>query len=359
MASNSRRAPARLSTSQARRPAIVRLVDRHESQEHLAHFAEAVRSGLLSEPKTLPWTFFYDEAGSRLFEAICELPEYYLTRTEDAILREDAAEMVDCLDPGADEEATIVELGSGSAVKTQRLIAAGLHRYGRLHYVPIDVSPSALEDSARRLARRFPSLRVTGYIADYRRGLERITARSRGPRLIVFLGSSLGNYDMGPAAELLTMVARTMRPADRLLLGTDLAKDRAVLEAAYDDAQGITAAFDLNLLHRINRELGANFRVESFTHRATYRPDRGRVESHLVSTREQTVQVPAADLTVRFLRGETIHTENSHKYTPEMLAGLADSAGLRGGSGLDRRSRLVPAPAVEIAGGARSDGGSG
>jgi L-histidine Nalpha-methyltransferase len=328
LASNSRCTVAHSSISQPRRPTIVRLIEPQESQAHVAAFADAVRSGLLAEPKTLPWTFFYDEIGSGLFEAICDLPEYYLTRTEDAILRHDAEAMVDCLDPGPDDdEATIVELGSGSAVKTQRLIAAGLHRYGRLHYVPIDVSPSALEDSARRLVRRFPSLRVTGYVADYRRGLERITARSRGPRLIVFLGSSLGNYDMGPAAELLTMVARTMRPTDRLLLGTDLAKDQAVLEAAYDDSRGVTAAFNLNLLHRINRELGADFDVESFTHRATYRPDRGRVEIHLVSTREQTVHVAAADLTIRFSQGETIHTENSHKYTPEMLAELAGTAG--------------------------------
>src|SRR5262245_12310628 len=208
---------------------IVRLIEPQDSREHVAIFARAVRSGLLAGPRTLPWTYFYDEAGSRLFEAICELPEYYLTRTEDAILRKYAAAMVDCLEPGPDEEVTIVELGSGSARKTQRLIAAGLERHGRLHYVPIDVSPSALEDSARRLAHRFPSLWVTGYVADYRRGLERITARPNGPRLIVFLGSSLGNYDMGPAAELLSAVARTMRPADRLLLGTDLAKDRAVL----------------------------------------------------------------------------------------------------------------------------------
>lgn len=303
------------------------MIEPLDSAEHIAQFAQAVRAGLTAEPKTLPWTFFYDEAGSRLFEAICELPEYYLTRTEDAILREDADAMVDGLDPGPDEEATIVELGSGSAHKTQRLIAAGLRRFGRLHYVPIDVSHSALEDSARRLARRFPSLRITGYVADYRRGLERITDRSGGPRLIVFLGSSLGNYDLGPATELLTTIARTMRPHDRLLLGTDLAKERDVLEAAYDDAQGVTAAFDRNLLHRINRELGADFQASSFGHRATYRLDRGRVESHLVSLREQTVRIPAADLTIRFLRGETIHTENSYKYTPAMLAGLAGAAG--------------------------------
>jgi uncharacterized SAM-dependent methyltransferase len=145
--------------------------------------------------------------------------------------------------------------------------------------------------------------------------------------LIVFLGSSLGNYEMAAAEELLAMIARTMHSTDRLLLGTDLAKDRALLEAAYDDARGVTAAFNLNLLHRINRELRADFQVEAFRHRAVYHPDRGRVEMYLVSTCQQSVQVAAADLTVRFNEGELIHTENSHKYTPEMLTHLANAAG--------------------------------
>ena len=153
-------------------------------------------------------------------------------------------------------------------MKTQRLIAAASRRLGRLHYVPIDVSSSALEESARRLTRQFPALKVTGYVADYRSGLERILSRARGPRMIVFLGSSLGNYDQDAAAELLGMIRQTMRPEDTLLLGTDLAKEQSVLEAAYDDAQGVTAAFNLNLLRRINRELGADFAVDAFAHRA-------------------------------------------------------------------------------------------
>jgi dimethylhistidine N-methyltransferase len=305
------------------------LIEPENSEEHVAAFSRAVSEGLSSEPKTLPWTYLYDEEGSRLFEAICGLPEYYLTRTEDAILRREAELIVSGWEFGPDEqEVTIVELGSGSAVKTQRLIAAALDRFRRLHYVPIDVSPTALEESARRLTRRFPALRVTGYVADYRRGLERITARATGPRLIVFLGSSLGNYDPGPAGELLAMIAATMRPADRFLLGTDLAKDRAVLEAAYDDRQGVTAAFNLNLLRRINRELGADFQVDAFTHRAAYHPEHGRVEMHLVSSRRQTVHLPASGLSVPFAEGETIHTESSHKYTLETLAGLASKAGL-------------------------------
>lgn len=318
---------ATASSHEARQPNIVHLVSPADSETHLKAFAEAVRSGLVARPRTLPWGYFYDEAGSRLFEAICQLPEYYLTRTEDAILRQYASEMVGGLscDPGA--EVTLIELGSGSAQKTQRLIAAGLHRQGRLHYVPIDVSPSALEESALRLSHRFHGLRISGYVADYRRGLERIMARARGPRLILFLGSSLGNYTMDSAAELLAMISRTMQVDDRLLLGTDMAKEPAVLEAAYDDAQGVTAAFNLNLLHRINRELGADIDVESFGHKAIYRPERGRVEMHLVCTREQTVNIPAADLTLRFYAGESIHTENSHKYNEAMLTQLKESAG--------------------------------
>ena len=278
-------------------------------------------------PRTLPWGYFYDESGSRLFDLICELPEYYLTRVEDSILRRHAQEMIAHLAGDPDKEPTLIELGSGSARKTQRLITAGLDTYGRLHYVPIDVSPSALEESARRLARRFHGLRISGYVADYRRGLERIMARGRGPSLIIFLGSSLGNYDAEPAAELLAMIARTMCADDRLLLGTDMAKEAAVLEAAYDDSRGITAAFNLNLLRRIDHELGADFQVDAFRHAAVYRPDRGRVEMHLVCTREQTVRVPAANLTIRLAAGMTIHTENSHKYTAGMLERLREAAG--------------------------------
>jgi dimethylhistidine N-methyltransferase len=324
-----------------RRPhTIVQLIDPRESAGHLTQFASAVRAGLMATPKTLPWRYFYDEEGSRLFEAICELPEYYLTRTEDAILCRHADALVDCLGDGGSfrDEPTIIELGSGSAIKTQRLITAALRRHDRLHYVPIDVSPSAVEECARRLTARFPNLRVTGYVADYRRGLERIMARAQGVRLIVFLGSSLGNYDLGPATELLTMIRRTMRPGDRLVLGTDMAKDAGVLEEAYDDAQGVTAAFNLNLLARINRELGGDFPLDGFTHRAIYRPAEGRVEMHLVSLRDQTVSIRAADLSIRFAAGETIHTENSHKFTTIMLDQLCQSSGyLHDGAWSDRR----------------------
>jgi L-histidine Nalpha-methyltransferase len=286
-------------------------------------FALAVRAGLRSKPKTLPCQYFYDERGSRLFEQICELPEYYLTRTEDAILLEHADAMVG----GWLGDPVMVELGSGSSSKTRRLIRAALGSYGGLNYVPIDVSKTILEESAEALVEEFPRLHVTGFAANYRDALAGVVERFDRPKLFVFLGSSLGNYEPDQAVELLSLVSKSMDPADRLLLGTDLDKDPSVLEAAYDDAQGVTARFNLNLLERINRELGGRFDLDRFEHRARYRADLRRVEMHLVSLERQEVEIPGARLTVRFAKGESIHSENSHKYTLEMLKGLADRSG--------------------------------
>ena len=269
---------------EARRLSVVRLPDPPAAES----FAEAVRRGLTSSPKSLPCRYFYDETGSELFERICELPEYYLTRSEDAILREHAPEMV----AGWFKAPAILELGSGSSSKTRRLIGAALDQYSDLHYLPIDVSATILEESARGLVREFPRLRVTGYAGDYLEVLSVLARKVERPKLILFLGSSLGNYETGPAADLLRRVAGVMGPADRLLLGTDLVKDRATLEAAYDDAQGVTAAFNRNILVRINRELGAEFDPDTFAHEARYRDDLGRVEMHLVSLEDQDVQVP-------------------------------------------------------------------
>ena len=286
-------------------------------------FARAVRSGLRATPKSLPCRYFYDELGSRLFEDICELPEYYLTRTEDAILREHADAMV----AGWRSDPVMVELGSGSSSKTRRLIEAALRAYGGLHYVPIDVSKSILEESAEALVDAYPGLQITGFAANYRDALAGVVERFDRPKLFVFLGSSLGNYEADEAVSLLSMVARSMDPADRLLLGTDLDKDPATLEAAYDDAQGVTARFNLNLLGRINRELGARFDPDRFEHQARYRGDLRRVEMHLVSRFAQEVAIPGAGINARFAEGESIHTENSHKYTVETLRTIADRSG--------------------------------
>lgn len=291
--------------------------------ESASSFAEAVREGLVARPKILPCRYFYDASGSRLFERICALPEYYLTRTEDAILAGQAAAMV----AGWSRPPALIELGSGSASKTRRLIAAALYRYGSLHYLPIDVSPTILEESARALVRDFPGLRVTGYADDYHEALARACARLPGPKLVVFLGSSLGNFEWEEAVAFLGRIASDLSPEDRLLLGTDLDKAPAVLEAAYDDAAGITARFNRNLLARINRELGGQFRPERFAHRARYRPDPPRIEMHLVSLVDQEVPIPGAGLAARFAAGEVILTEKCHKYRPELLRELAHRAG--------------------------------
>jgi len=288
--------------------------------------AEAVRRGLTARPKSLPCQFFYDAEGSRLFEQICALPEYYPTRTEDAILREHADAMVAGRDDGG--LPALIELGSGSSTKTRRLIGALLDRHGRLHYYPIEVSPTILADSARSLVDEFPQIRVTGYADDYREALDGLAKRLEGrPKLVLFLGSSLGNYAPAEAVALLKAIARALGPDDRLLLGTDMVKDRAVLEPAYDDAAGVTAAFNRNLLARINRELGADFDLSAFDHRAAYRDDLERVEMHLVSRADQSVRIPGAGLVARFAEGEAIHTENSHKYTSESLQMLATRSG--------------------------------
>ena len=286
-------------------------------------FARSVREGLSARPKSLPFQFFYDKAGSVLFEQICQLPEYYLTRTEDAILQQHAGTIV----AGWPEPPTLIELGSGSAEKTWRLIAAAIARYGRLNYVPIDVSASAVESSAHQLVRAFPALRVTGFVGDYHEGLPEIVARFRGPKLIAFLGSSLGNYEPEAAMALLAKLRSVLDVDDRFLLGTDLAKDASLLEPAYNDSQGVTARFNRNLLVRINHELGADFAPERFQHRSVYREDLGRVEMHLISLTDQTVRIPGAGFSVHFEEGESIHTENSHKYRPEALRDLAASAG--------------------------------
>ncbi len=303
-----------------RNPKIVHV----EQNRDASAFGLLVRQGLSSMPKTLPCQFFYDEKGSQLFEQICDLPEYYLTRTEDAILRTHATEMVD----GFSRAPAIVELGSGSSTKTRRLLGAAQNRYRGIHYIPIDVSPSILSESAQTLTRDFPGLHVTGFAADYRVALARLSERLRRPTLFVFLGSSLGNYETHEAIDLLKHVSRAMSPDDALLLGTDLDKDRTVLEAAYDDAQGVSAAFNKNILTRINRELEGDFRLDRFTHKARYNKDLHRVEMHLVSLDEQVVTVQGCRLSVRFWKGESIHTESSHKYTPADLANQADQAGL-------------------------------
>jgi dimethylhistidine N-methyltransferase len=301
-----------------------RIVARDPAPTALDQFARDVREGLLGRPKTLPCTYFYDDRGSRLFEQICDLPEYYLTRAEDSILRRSAEAMV----AGWSRSPVLIELGSGSSTKTRRLISAARSRYGRVHYLPIDVSPTILAESAGSLVRDFPGLRVTGVAGDYRSSLSDLCARIRRPKLVLFLGSSLGNYDTPAAMELLRAIGEVLTPDDALLLGTDLLKEPARLESAYDDAAGVTAAFNKNLLVRINRELGGEFSLDAFDHEARFNAGLGRVEMHLVSRVRQRVEIPRANLSIAFEPGESIHTENSHKYDLRSLEHLARGANL-------------------------------
>jgi dimethylhistidine N-methyltransferase len=286
-------------------------------------FAAAVSAGLTVPDKRLSCAWLYDREGSLLFERICTLPEYYPTRCEEEILRTHTAGILEGLAPGT----TLVELGSGSAVKTRVLIEALLERRGRLLYAPIDISRSMLEASSRALLADYPRLRVLGVAGDYRDGLHELRRRLEGPRLVLWLGSTVGNLERAEAARFLAEVRHDLDERDRLLLGVDLRKDRGTLERAYDDSQGVTAQFNKNLLARINRDLGGHFDLEAFVHVALYDERLGRVEMHLESLHGQVVRIDALDLEVPFSAGERIHTESSHKYSRHEIEDLAQAAG--------------------------------
>ncbi|MFE7193370.1 L-histidine N(alpha)-methyltransferase [Kitasatospora sp. NPDC057541] len=289
------------------------------------HFSTAlrhdVRTGLTAEPKTLPPKWFYDARGSELFEEITRLPEYYPTRAERAILTARAGEIA-----AATRARTLVELGSGSSEKT-RLLLDALRDLGTLEaYVPVDVSESALTAAGEALATEYPDLAVHGVLADFtaRLGLP----AAGGPRLVAFLGGTLGNLLPAERAAFLRGLRAALDPGDFLLLGTDLVKDPAVLVAAYDDAAGVTAEFNRNVLAVLNRELGADFEPETFAHVAHWDAEREWIEMRLRSLVSQTVKIPALDLPVHFAEGEELRTEVSAKFRRERVAEELSAAGL-------------------------------
>lgn len=287
-------------------------------------FAEQVRVGLGARPKRLACRFFYDREGAALFEEICRLPEYYLTEAEREILTGRAQAIAAHFPHGT----TLIELGSGSASKTRVLIDAFLARHGRLHYVPVDVSHEMLESSSLALLADRPTLKLTAVAADYQAILRALRVRRAHSRLILWLGSSIGNYSRPRAAAFLGRVRSVMTSADRLLVGIDLRKDRGSIERAYDDNRGVTARFNRNLLARINRELGGEFVLERFAHRVSFDEDEGRLSMHLVSQGEQSVAIRQLRLAVDFSDGEAVHTEDSYKYAPAEIDGIAALAGL-------------------------------
>ncbi|MHA0289458.1 L-histidine N(alpha)-methyltransferase [Mycobacterium sp. C3-094] len=280
-----------------------------------------VRDGLTGAPKSLPPKWFYDSVGSDLFDQITRLPEYYPTRAEAQILAARAAEIAAA--SGAD---TLVELGSGTSEKTRRLLDAMRERGALRRFIPFDVDATVLEAAGAAIADEYPGIEIAAVCGDFEEHLGKIPAAGR--RLIAFLGSTIGNLTAGPRAEFLSSVAAMMQPGDTLLLGTDLVKDTERLVRAYDDAAGVTARFNLNVLAVVNRELGADFDATAFTHVARWNPDEERIEMWLRSDRAQRVSIPALDLTVDFADGEEMLTEVSCKFRPAGVDAELRAAGL-------------------------------
>lgn len=305
--------------------------------------AREARAGLSAKPKTLsPW-LFYDEAGSHLFEQITELPEYYLTRTERSIFAAHAEEILReaARGQGPAGKLTLIELGAGTATKTGILLAAAVRQQGSVVYQPVDVSETALAEATENILKNIPDVTVRCQVADYtREGLP--LDRLRNTRtLALYIGSSIGNFTPEGSREVLRNLRAQLLPGDTLLLGTDLTpiggpgkhKTEATLLAAYDDAAGTTAAFNLNVLARLNRDLGADFDTENFRHKVLWNAAESRIEMHLESLVAQRVHIPASNgsaaLSVGFAQGETIHTENSYKFTPAAVEALLASASFK------------------------------
>ena len=303
--------------------------------EDLGQIARDVRAGLLSVPKDLsPWPkYFYDTEGSELFEEITTLPEYYQTRTELSILRERAQEIV-----ARTRCRELVELGSGSASKTHTLLDAMMAMQkrsgtGPVLYTPLDVSESALESSARRLLEEYPTLEISGFVGDFDHSLEWLLTYPRQAdefgRLVVLLGGTIGNFDPDRRRSFLERLRDALNEGDHLLIGVDLVKDARVLEAAYDDAAGVTARFNKNLLNVLNRKLGGEFDPGLFAHRALFDIKEARIEMWLDSKVAQKIPIAALGIKVPFEEGEGMRTEISTKFTPESITGAFDEAGLR------------------------------
>ena len=289
-----------------------------EEQDVVRSLRQDVRVGLTAEPKWLPPKWFYDARGSELFEEITRLPEYYPTRAERAVLAEHAGDIAELT--GAK---TLIELGSGSSEKTRLLLDAFTRRGGLGTFVPLDVSVSALRQSTEEIAAEYPRLRVRGIVGDFTRQLDRLPAGGR--RLVVLLGGTIGNLLPIERAEFLTAMRAALEAGDWLLIGTDLVKDPAVILPAYDDAAGVTADFNRNVLRVINRELGADFDPEAFAHVAVWDPEHEWIEMRLRAERPMRVHV--LDLDVEFAAGEELRTEISAKFRPEGIAAELTAAG--------------------------------
>lgn len=282
-------------------------------------FSKDVLQGLYNRPASLPPKYFYDSKGSKLFDAITELPEYYQTRTEIAILQNNADEIAHYVGTGS----LLVEPGGGSCTKVHIL----LEDLQPIAYVPMDISKHHLQLATEDLAIAYPWLEIHATCTDFTQAMELPTTAPKGTKVAFFPGSSIGNFTPQEAIKFLTSIAQLVKPDGYLLIGVDLKKDKAILHAAYNDSAGITATFNLNILHRINQELGANFNLSNWQHKAFYNECAGRIEMHLVSQCEQQITIGKDKF--NFSRNETIHSENSYKYTCQEFIKLAQQAGFK------------------------------
>ena len=295
-------------------------------------FSKNVESGLNDKQKHISPKFFYDKKGSKLFEEICKQPEYYLNRIESQILKNSVNEILKII---GDEEISLVELGNGNSVKTRILLGPLLSKLKNVSYFPIDVSLKMLKKSISDLFSEYANLKIYGICSDYVTGLAKINdfmeSKKNVPKrkFIIFLGSSIGNFDPKEAQIFLRSIAKYVKKDDLLLIGIDLEKDKSILDRAYNDKNGITAKFNLNVLTRINNELAGEFNVSNFEHESFYNGDKHRIEMHLISKIDQLVRIQAIGKTFHFKKGETIHTENSYKYSLDRLEKLVRKSGLQ------------------------------
>jgi dimethylhistidine N-methyltransferase len=301
------------------------IIEAHEGRNLKREFAEDVRDGLTRELKSLPCKYFYDERGSRLFSRIMDLDSYYLTDCEAEILETHKASLCAAL---GRRDLNVVELGAGDGKKTRILLGHLVDRGVGFRYVPIDISESAMSGLTRHLKSAMPELETHGLVAEYGRGLDWLSCNSDGCRnLVLFLGSSIGNFSPDGAQRFLRSLKDAMRAGDHLLVGFDLVKDVGVMRRAYDDPEGMTALFNLNLLERINRELGGRFEMGTFDFRCEWDPEASGIQSYLVSVEYQRVHIDEIGQSIAFHENETIHTESSHKFTVKMVEDLAAAVG--------------------------------